>query len=313
MRWRAKPRAIERFAEALYASTASTQTTAETLSDINSGLARIRDEFDRLGVQTRQHANAFNTLLAQQTELTHDITDVVRDLGSTGMTTSQRQREVNEDLQHLLQRLDGLANTLNRLIQLSPNTENLEQAFSSALRMNWGAPSITAPAGPRALQAEPTNPTVTQQALHAHRLMRVEVIHPYPKRPSRPARGDLLHASLQAKTTNRRQHGHAGGWLFADLLLGLAMLSPSRPPSEHPTTPTQTATSPNQLATAEANFALQQTSSQQTVSALEDQVAQADVECPADRSRSPAIPGSGRCPRDERGPGRSDASGPVRE
>ena len=128
----------QRLAEALYASTANTQTTADTLHDINEGLAHLREEFNRLGAQTGQHANAFNTLLAKQTDLAHDMSDVVRDLGAIGMSTAQRQREVNEDMQHLVQRLDGLANTLNRLVQLSPNTENLEQAFSSALRSELG-------------------------------------------------------------------------------------------------------------------------------------------------------------------------------
>jgi len=132
-----------RFAEALQASTSNSQTTADTLADINSGLARIRDEFDRLGVQTGQHANAFNGLLVQQTELSKEISQAARELGSSGLSTSQRQREVNEDLQHLVQRLDGLANTLNRLIQLSPNSENLEKAFTSAIRSELGRPDGT--------------------------------------------------------------------------------------------------------------------------------------------------------------------------
>jgi len=137
-----------RFAEALQASTSNSQTTAETLGTLNTGLGRLRDEFDRLGVQTGQHANAFNQLLAQQTELSQDISQAARDLGTAGLSTSQRQREVNEDLQHLVQRLDGLANTLNRLIQLSPNSENLEKAFTAALRSELGRTEPSSPDRP---------------------------------------------------------------------------------------------------------------------------------------------------------------------
>ncbi|MGB3305073.1 MAG: hypothetical protein WBA63_02740 [Thermomicrobiales bacterium] len=68
-----------------------------------------------------------------------------------------------------------------------------------------------------------------------------------------------------------------GGWLFADLLLGLAMLfAVATTVGAPPPTPTPTAT-PDELATAEANFARSQVQNQQTVSALEDQIAQADL------------------------------------
>jgi hypothetical protein len=127
-----------RFAEALQATTQNSQITANTLGDVNDGLARIREEFERVGIQTGQHANVFNALLSQQAELSRGISEVARELGSSGLTSSQRQREVNEDLGHLVQRLDGLANTLNRMIQLAPNTENLEQAFAAALRSELG-------------------------------------------------------------------------------------------------------------------------------------------------------------------------------
>ncbi len=68
-----------------------------------------------------------------------------------------------------------------------------------------------------------------------------------------------------------------GGWLFADLLLGLAMLfAVATTVGAPPPTPTPTST-PDQLATAEANFAQQRTDNQQTVVALENQVSQADL------------------------------------
>ncbi len=127
-----------RLAEALRSSTAAAQTTTRILNDIGGGLARIREEFDRLGSQTGQNAGALNALLAQQTEIAKDISQVARELGTVGLGTAQRQREVNQDLQHLVQRLDGLATTLNRLVQQAPNAENLQQAFTTALRSELG-------------------------------------------------------------------------------------------------------------------------------------------------------------------------------
>jgi hypothetical protein len=67
-----------------------------------------------------------------------------------------------------------------------------------------------------------------------------------------------------------------GGWLFADLLLGLAMLfAVANTVGAPPPTPTPTP-EPNYLATAESDLALQQTSSEQTVEALQGQVSDAE-------------------------------------
>jgi hypothetical protein len=60
-----------------------------------------------------------------------------------------------------------------------------------------------------------------------------------------------------------------GGWLFADLLLGLAMLFfAANTVGSPPPTPTPTAT-PNELATAEVAFNQQSAAQQQTVEALQ--------------------------------------------
>jgi hypothetical protein len=67
-----------------------------------------------------------------------------------------------------------------------------------------------------------------------------------------------------------------GGWLFADLLLGLAMLfAVANTVGAPPPTPTPTP-APNYLATAESDLALQQTSSEQTVEALQGQISDAE-------------------------------------
>ena len=123
-----------RLAEALQATTANSQVTASTMGDITANLARLREEFERIGGQSGQYAGMFNTMLGKQAELSQSISDAARELGTQGITTSQRQREVNEAMQHLLQRLDGLANTLNRMIQSSANSESLERTVTSAVR-----------------------------------------------------------------------------------------------------------------------------------------------------------------------------------
>ncbi len=79
------------------------------------------------------------------------------------------------------------------------------------------------------------------------------------------------------KRRTRRDMFVLGGWLFADLLLGLAMLfAVANTVGQAPPTPTPTST-PNELETAEAEFARDQSRNQQTIDALEDQVAQADT------------------------------------
>jgi predicted nucleic acid-binding Zn-ribbon protein len=125
-------------ADALRANASSTENSTRSLNDIAAGFNRIRAEFERLNTQTGQHAGTLSALLAQQADIARDVSSVAKELGSVGLTTAQRQREANQDLQHLVQRLDSLATTLNRMIQTAPSTENLQQAFASALRAELG-------------------------------------------------------------------------------------------------------------------------------------------------------------------------------
>ena len=126
--------ANSRLAEALRTNTSTAQATARTLNDIGAVFGRFRDEFDRIGQQSAQQSAALNNLLTQQADIARDISTVAKELGSVGMTTAQRQREVSQDLTHLMQRLDGLANSLSRMSQQVPSTDALQQAFANALR-----------------------------------------------------------------------------------------------------------------------------------------------------------------------------------
>lgn len=79
------------------------------------------------------------------------------------------------------------------------------------------------------------------------------------------------------KRRTRRDMIVLGGWLFADLLLGLAMLfAVANTVGQAPPTPTPTST-PNELQTAQASFNQAQADNEATVAALEGQVAQADT------------------------------------
>jgi predicted nucleic acid-binding Zn-ribbon protein len=125
-------------ADALRANATSTENSTRSLNDIGASFNRIRTEFERLSAQTGQHAGTLASLLAQQADIARDVSSVAKELGAAGLTNTQRQREVNQDLQHLVQRLDSLANTLNRMIQNAPSTENLQQAFANAIRSELG-------------------------------------------------------------------------------------------------------------------------------------------------------------------------------
>lgn len=121
-------------AEALRAGTTGTEAAADRLAGIGGGLARLQENFDSISAVQAQQISALNSLLSQQAETAREIGQVARELGNMGLTAGQRQREVNQDFRHLVQRLDGLANTLNRLVQQTPSAENLQAAFTTALR-----------------------------------------------------------------------------------------------------------------------------------------------------------------------------------
>jgi hypothetical protein len=135
--------ATSRLSDALIANANVTESATRSLGDIGTGFGRIRSELERLGGQTGEHAASLSTLLAQQAEIARDINLVARELGSVGMSTVQRQREATQDLQHLVQRLDNLATTMNRVMQQTPSTDNLQKAFAAALRAELGSADST--------------------------------------------------------------------------------------------------------------------------------------------------------------------------
>ena len=54
-------------------------------------------------------------LLSEQNTMASSLSDVARDLSAAGVSTSLRQREMNDELGSLVRRLDALASTLTHI------------------------------------------------------------------------------------------------------------------------------------------------------------------------------------------------------
>ena len=128
-----------RLADALRSGTSGVTASTRTLQEIASGLADMRDEFHRLASQSAQQATALNALLNEQGSIATGLSQVARDLSAVGIATAQRQREVNEDVSVLLNRLDGLTNLLARATATAPTADSLQTAFANALRDELGS------------------------------------------------------------------------------------------------------------------------------------------------------------------------------
>lgn len=91
---------------------------------------------------------------------------------------------------------------------------------------------------------------------------------------------------FRRRRRNRRDMIVLGGWLFADLLLGLAMIFlVANTVGAPPPTPTPTPT-PNELATAEASFAAQQAENQATREAMESNIAMLEMTAVAQENQA---------------------------
>ncbi len=123
-----------RLADALRGSTSGITTSTRHLNEIGAGLAQLREEFGRLADLSADQANTLGELLSEQSTIASGLSQVARDLSAVGIATAQRQREVNEDLAVLLNRLDGLTTLLARATASTPNADALQQAVAGTLR-----------------------------------------------------------------------------------------------------------------------------------------------------------------------------------
>ncbi len=127
--------------ESLRSGEAQSAQTVRQLQDIGAGLVALQREFAGVGQQNAQQLQAVNALMQRQAESGQDLATLAREIGGIAMSTAQRQREVNDSLQHLLQRLDSVANALNHLIAQQPGSIRVGQAEGPAETSDSPAPA----------------------------------------------------------------------------------------------------------------------------------------------------------------------------
>lgn len=106
--------------------------STKSLVEIAHGLATVKDEFSRISDLSQEQSITLSRLLTEQSAIASSLGQVARDISSTGVATSQRQREVNEDVASLVRRLDSLTGHLGRLAGQSGGTDNLAPAGAPA-------------------------------------------------------------------------------------------------------------------------------------------------------------------------------------
>jgi len=109
-------------AESLRSNATNSQATTRQLADIGKGLAQLAGEFDRIGAANQQQVSFLQSLIQTQQGTSRDLDGLVKELGNAALASAQRQREMNQDFQHLVQRLDGLTVTLNSIMSRQPGS-----------------------------------------------------------------------------------------------------------------------------------------------------------------------------------------------
>ena len=127
--------------ESIRATDTQSAQTVRQLAEIGNGLVRLQQEFANVGQQNAQQMQAMTAMLQKQAESGQDLGALAREIGGIAMSTTQRQREVNDGVQHLLQRLDTLANSLNHLITQQPGSIRSERADAEGDNPSTPAPA----------------------------------------------------------------------------------------------------------------------------------------------------------------------------
>lgn len=97
-----------RLADALQSGMHGVSASARTLSDIQSALTHLKQEFARIGDISQEQSMVLSRLLTEQSAISTNLGQVARDMSAVGIATSQRQREVNEELGSLVRKLDNV-------------------------------------------------------------------------------------------------------------------------------------------------------------------------------------------------------------
>jgi hypothetical protein len=121
----AEAEANTRLAESLRGSAGGVGTATKALTEISTGLNHLRDELSRIVQLSAEQSTTLSRLLTEQNTIATGLGQVARDLSAVGIATSQRQREVNEEVASLVRRLDTLTSVLAR----TSGTDSLHADF----------------------------------------------------------------------------------------------------------------------------------------------------------------------------------------
>jgi uncharacterized protein YukE len=104
-----------KLADSLRSGMGGVSASSRSLGDISMALAQLREEFNRMAQLAEEQNMTLSRLLSEQNTMASSLSEVARDLGAAGVSTSLRQREMNDELVSLVRRLDALAGTLSHI------------------------------------------------------------------------------------------------------------------------------------------------------------------------------------------------------
>ncbi|HET9662488.1 MAG TPA: hypothetical protein VFP05_19325 [Thermomicrobiales bacterium] len=104
-----------KLADSLRSGMGGVSASSRSLGDISMALAQLREEFNRMSQLAEEQNMTLARLLSEQNTMASSLSEVARDLGAAGVSTSLRQREMNDELVSLVRRLDALAGTLSHI------------------------------------------------------------------------------------------------------------------------------------------------------------------------------------------------------
>ncbi len=107
--------ANSKLADSLRSGVGGVSASSRSLGDISMALSQLREEFNRMSQLAGEQNMTLSRLLSEQNTMASSLSDVARDLGAAGISTSLRQREMNDELSSLVRRLDALAATLTHI------------------------------------------------------------------------------------------------------------------------------------------------------------------------------------------------------
>jgi hypothetical protein len=107
--------ANSKLADSLRSGMGGVSASSRSLGDISMALAQLREEFNRMSQLAEEQNMTLSRLLSEQNTMASSLSEVARDLSAAGVSTSLRQREMNDELGSLVRRLDALAGTLSHI------------------------------------------------------------------------------------------------------------------------------------------------------------------------------------------------------